>query len=203
MDKNKHLKLINDLLKYINENANDFILKGGTALMCCYGLDRFSADIDLDGKRKLETIIKNFCKSNNLEYNIKKDTEFVERFMIHYDQNESLKVEISHRKFDLYQKQSVVVNSINTYSIQDLFSFKIDCLNQRTKIRDFYDVCFIYNNYKTALKHDDIYRLEDFLNKNEENYYEYLINTQNDEYIDKNKFENYYIKMLLDFTNAY
>ena len=28
-------------------------LKGGTALLLCYGLDRFSEDIDLDGRKKL------------------------------------------------------------------------------------------------------------------------------------------------------
>ena len=72
-------------------------------------------------------------------------------------------------------------------------------MNQRVKIRDFYDICFIYNNYQKYLRKEDIFRLEDFLDRNEGNYYEYLINTQEDKYIDKNKFENYYIKMLMSF----
>ena len=199
MEIDAHLKIISDLLTFINKNTNDFILKGGTALMFCYGLDRFSTDIDLDGKRKLNTIIKNFCKEKNFEYSLKKNTDYVERYVIHYDNDKTLKVEVSHRKYNLYSKEPIIKNSINTYSIEDLFSFKVDCLNQRVKIRDFYDICFIYNNYQKYLRKEDIFRLEDFLDRNEGNYYEYLINTQEDKYIDKNKFENYYIKMLMSF----
>jgi predicted nucleotidyltransferase component of viral defense system len=35
-------------LLLLNKRTDQFILKGGTALARCYGLDRFSEDIDLD-----------------------------------------------------------------------------------------------------------------------------------------------------------
>ena len=47
-----HRHVIKTFLTELNSCGNDrFILKGGTALMLCYGLDRFSEDIDLDGTR--------------------------------------------------------------------------------------------------------------------------------------------------------
>lgn len=47
---NRHHGLaIRRVLRGINSSqGNPFVLKGGTALMECYGLDRFSEDIDLD-----------------------------------------------------------------------------------------------------------------------------------------------------------
>ena len=55
-----HKKVIIDFLNYLNSQTDQFILKGGTALMLCYGLNRFSEDIDLDGFKQIprEEIIK-------------------------------------------------------------------------------------------------------------------------------------------------
>jgi len=45
-------KVIDDTLRFINDRTDRFILKGGTSLMECYGLDRMSEDIDLDSVDK-------------------------------------------------------------------------------------------------------------------------------------------------------
>ena len=42
-----HKEVIHQFLKQMNTVSSSFILKGGTALMECYGLDRFSEDIDI------------------------------------------------------------------------------------------------------------------------------------------------------------
>lgn len=47
--KMKHRGIMVLFLRFINNLSSDFILKGGTALMLCYSLDRFSEDIDLNG----------------------------------------------------------------------------------------------------------------------------------------------------------
>ena len=47
--KMKHRGIMVLFLRFINNLSNDFILKGGTALMLCYSLDRFPEDIDLNG----------------------------------------------------------------------------------------------------------------------------------------------------------
>ena len=96
----KHEQTIKQILTYINQNTNDFVLKGGTALKQCYELNRFSEDIDLDSKNKnIEKYIKEFCAKNGYTYNKKKDTDTVKRFMINYGNPEKpLKVEVSYRK---------------------------------------------------------------------------------------------------------
>lgn len=54
-----HGKIITNFLSLLNKTTVQFVLKGSTALSCCYGLDRFSEDIDLDGKNKtLKRLLK-------------------------------------------------------------------------------------------------------------------------------------------------
>ena len=57
-----HGKVILDFLKCLNKETDQFTLKGGTALLTCYGLDRFSEGIDLDGrKRDIRETARRFC----------------------------------------------------------------------------------------------------------------------------------------------
>ena len=63
----EHKKTIDGFLKYLNEASEAFVLKGGTALLICYGLDRLSEDIYLDGKDTgIESIVSSFCEDNGL-----------------------------------------------------------------------------------------------------------------------------------------
>jgi predicted nucleotidyltransferase component of viral defense system len=63
-------------------------LKGGTALRLCYGLDRFSEDIDLDGAKKmsLENRIGSVLAKSTQTHDIRitKDTDTVLRLKIRY-----------------------------------------------------------------------------------------------------------------------
>ena len=43
-----HGKVLKAFVLALNKKSNSYILKGGTSLMLCYGLTRFSEDIDLD-----------------------------------------------------------------------------------------------------------------------------------------------------------
>ena len=88
------------------------ILKGGTALMLCYGLDRFSEDLDFDiqgdfvGKGTINLVhtLKSVTGQNFevLDVIIKKDTPTVTRYMLRYhdrreNQHTALKIETSYR----------------------------------------------------------------------------------------------------------
>ena len=44
-------------IAYEITKGNNLVLKGGTALLLCYGLDRFSEDLDFDARRKSETSV--------------------------------------------------------------------------------------------------------------------------------------------------
>jgi predicted nucleotidyltransferase component of viral defense system len=79
-------------------------LKGGTALLFCYGLDRFSEDLDFDGSKKLNlesrlrASLARVTKHHDIR--IAKDTDTVQRYKILYHTVEgagNLKVETSYR----------------------------------------------------------------------------------------------------------
>ena len=54
-----HGNFIEAFLLFLNKQTDQFVLKGGTALSLCYGLDRFSEDIDLDGRKQdIKEIVK-------------------------------------------------------------------------------------------------------------------------------------------------
>ena len=62
--KEMHGDVIDRFLLYLNSKTDQFILKGGTALLECYGLDRFSEDIDFDGKESnIGEYVAGFCES--------------------------------------------------------------------------------------------------------------------------------------------
>ena len=79
-------------------------LKGGTALLLCYGLDRFSEDIDLDGRKKLnlQSRLGAVLSRVTTEHDIRivKDTDTVQRIKIRYKTpvaTANLKIEVSYR----------------------------------------------------------------------------------------------------------
>ena len=57
------------ILEKINQKDLPLYLKGGTSLLLCYDLDRFSEDIDLNSNTKLnlESIFKESAKKLNIE----------------------------------------------------------------------------------------------------------------------------------------
>lgn len=197
--KNKHRKVIEDFLKYLNKNSDDYILKGGTALMLLYKLNRFSEDIDLDGTHKsnIKKLIEKYCKENNYSFRIAKDTENVIRYMIYYETIERpLKIETSLRKKTILEKDIIDINNIKTYTINALCNLKLMAYNNRNKIRDLYDLVFIINNYWYRLSDET----KDFLNiaftyKGIE-YFDYIIENQKDELIDKEIFIEEFLKSM-------
>ena len=44
----KYVEVMQDFLRFLNLKTNNYVLKGGTALLFGYKLDRFSEDLDFD-----------------------------------------------------------------------------------------------------------------------------------------------------------
>jgi predicted nucleotidyltransferase component of viral defense system len=147
-NKDIHSKIIDDFLLFLNQNTDRFILKGGTALAKCYGLDRFSEDIDLDTNRgNITNIVKNYCAVRKFEYSEKKNTNFGQRFMINYHvDGQLLKIE-TRMDSKIYTNDICRINKIVTYKINYLAIMKLEAYNERDKIRDMYDVSFIIINH--------------------------------------------------------
>jgi predicted nucleotidyltransferase component of viral defense system len=128
-------------------------LKGGTALLLCYGLDRFSEDIDLDGGKKvnlqnrLGTILERVTRMHDIR--IVKDTDTVQRLKIRYETAKvagMLKVEVSYRQGFL-DTDIVSIDGIKTYAVARLIEQKLSALEGRTTARDLYDVAFLAQRY--------------------------------------------------------
>lgn len=192
-----HKIIIVKFLKYLNDKSEDYILKGGTALMMCYNLDRFSEDIDLDSVNRydIKKIVYDFVVQNNYEYRIAKDTDTVKRFMIHYGNVKSLKVEVSYRRCEINESSYSNIDNLKVYNIDELAAMKSAAYAGRDRIRDLYDMVFICNNYwdsipsgvKTSIRSNIEYKgIEQF---------DYIMNTQSDELIDKDKLELGYLEM--------
>ena len=194
----KHYKVISDFLSYLNKKTDDYILKGGTSLLACYNLDRFSEDIDLDGKsnRNIKKIVDEFCKISDYTYRIARDTDTVKRFMINYGSNERpLKIEVSYRRKNIKEDEITKINGINVYTINEICLMKASAYSGRDKIRDLYDICFICNNYWDELSED----VKSFIRVAVEykgiEQFEYIIKDQKDELIDNEKLEEDFLKM--------
>jgi predicted nucleotidyltransferase component of viral defense system len=146
-------------------NGKGVILKGGTGLLLCYGLDRFSEDMDFDIAPGFS--FDKVCESINLSYEklnikinkriVKKDTDTTKRLMYHYDTGElaifpyPLKIEFSTRQLGEYNKSEIVnVNGINTYKIEKMALTKLNAFLQRCKTRDIYDINFLLTKYPEA-----------------------------------------------------
>lgn len=183
-----HRIVIEQFIKYIDSISDKFILKGGTSLMLCYGLDRFSEDIDLDGfDTEIIDIVDTFCKLNGYKYNINKNTNTVKRCMIHYGGLKPLKIETSYRLKNLNTDVINNINGILVYNIQSILAMKLSAYSNRDKIRDLYDVVFIGLNYWPQLDQGLIMLLTNTLMYKGIEQFDYIIRTQSDELINNEK----------------
>lgn len=186
-----------EFLIFLNKQTESFVLKGGTALLACYNLDRFSEDIDLDGKGKnIAGIVSKFCNRKGYSYRVAKDTETVKRCFIHYaDDSKPLKIEVSLRKRDIKADEINVINGIAVYNIDTLCMMKTNAYVHRDKIRDLYDIAFIYNNYENELSPMVVSNLQNALEYKGIEQFDYVINNQNDELIDNQKLADDFLTM--------
>lgn len=196
----KHGIVIEKFLEYLNKKSDDYILKDSTSLMICYGLDRFSEDIDLDSLNHgvIGKVINKFCKENNYIYRIGKDTDTTQRYFVNYgNQQKPLKIEISYRKKLIDKKDSTqVINGIRVYKINDIFMMKLNAYIVRGKIRDLYDIIFISKKYWNELLPISKDTLSNALQYKGLEHCDYIIREQCDELINNDKLAE-------DFLNIY
>lgn len=197
-----HYEIIKDFMSYLSANAgNKYILKGGTSLMLCYGLTRFSEDIDLDGFdsnfiKYVDNFIKSFSnKYPSISYRVAKNTDTVKRVFIHYGNIKPLKVEVSYRRKQLNTNEVTVINNIVVYNIQTILSMKLNAFNHRDKIRDLYDIVFIYTNYINYLNDYLICMLRDAVEYKGLEQFDYLVKNQKDDLIDNDALASAFLTM--------
>ena len=184
-----HGAIIDAFVSHLSENSDDYVLKGGTALCLCYSLDRFSVDINLDGKSKgLVQIVSDFCNEHDFSFTVANDTNTIERFMINYGDNEHpLQIEASYRRTEIPESDTTVVSGIKTYNIDALCGMKVSAYLNRDRIRDLYDVTFICNKYYDNLSSQTIGAMRNAFEYKGVTYFDYITKTQPDELINTSK----------------
>ena len=196
----EHGDTIKAFLSFLNENSADYILKGGTALLVCYGLDRFSEDIDLDWNGKKNTsiadIVAAFCDDKGYSYRVAKDTETVKRYMINYgEEGRPLKVEISYRRKEISNSEFELRNGALVYNINSIAIMKTNAYTGRDKIRDLFDLSFICNNYNDQLSPETVALMRTAVEYKGIEQIDYILNEQKDELIDEGRLISSFLEM--------
>lgn len=152
----EHLEVMTAICHGFRKKGLPMVLKGGTALRLCYGLDRFSEDLDFDCAKslKLESPIKDVFAQlgkakahlRNPDVTLKKDTDTVKRYRVIYAGDVNLKIETSLRGTP-NDDDIIDINGILTYKINKLIQQKLAALNGRTAARDLHDVIYLYEHF--------------------------------------------------------
>lgn len=165
----EHLKVMTEICHSFNRKGMPMVLKGGTALKLCYGLDRFSEDLDFDCAKSLnlESSIaavfaqlgKTQANLRNPEISVTKDTQTVKRYRIIYAGDINLKLETSLRGTPK-DEDLIELNGILTYKIEKLIQQKLRALNGRTAARDLHDVIYLYEHFFDSFEESDLDEIE-------------------------------------------
>lgn len=144
------------------------IFKGGTSLMICNNLDRFSEDLDftLTDKTKLKEIIskiKQYLRNQDISFEIEKEetTKISQSFIIRFNgplyagsrqTTSKIEIDISFREPTLLPTKTTKINHpyndtpvfyIQTMSLEEIFAEKIRALITRNKARDLFDLNYL------------------------------------------------------------
>lgn len=161
----EHLEVMTAICHGFYWKKLPMVLKGGTALKLCYGLDRFSEDLDFDCAKSLNLessineVFSNLGKSKphlrNPQISVTKKTDTVKRYRVIYGDEINLKLETSLRgtpdDHDLTE-----LNGILTYKVNRLIQQKLSALNGRTAARDLHDVIYLYENFGDDFGEDEL-----------------------------------------------
>lgn len=165
----EHLEVMTEICHSFNRKGLPMVLKGGTALKLCYGLDRFSEDLDFDCAKSLnldssiQAVFAQLGKTKqhlrNPKISVTKDTQTVKRYRIIYADDINLKLETSLRGTP-NDDDLVQLNGILTYKIEKLIQQKLRALNGRTAARDLHDVIYLYENFFDSFGKDELGEIE-------------------------------------------
>jgi predicted nucleotidyltransferase component of viral defense system len=136
-----------DVMLAIAKSVADtpMVLKGGTALLLIYQLDRFSEDLDFDSSKKMrlesriQEAVSTYVKVKSID--LLKDTDTVSRYRLVYE----------------------TPCGIRVYPIQTLIQQKLNALENRTRARDLYDVSFLARKYPNLFTNSGLVRLQGIL----------------------------------------
>ncbi len=153
----KHEKFEMEVLNHLNSGRvlDKVVFGGGTMLRLCHELNRYSADLDfwLIKKVDFDAYLKKICSLFKNEYEItdsqnKHFSLLVEVRLTNYPKR--LKIEIRKEIRDWEMEKSIAFSSysnrqvlLNTHTLDQTISNKIEALLDRCEIRDAFDIEFL------------------------------------------------------------
>ncbi len=147
-----------EVLEYLNSKKylDKMIFVGGTMLRLCYGLNRFSVDLDFWIIKKINfdkffLDLKNFLEE---KYIIKDCANKFFTILFEISSSEyhrNLKIEIrkeikkiKYEKAIAFSKFSNIQVLVNSIDLNDMMKFKIESFLSRKEIRDCFDIEFLF-----------------------------------------------------------
>ena len=160
-DLKQHEQLELEVLKLLSDHGflNALVFGGGTCLRLCFGLDRYSIDLDFWQRN---VIPKNYFKRMGAVLGgIYALTDFHEKHFSYLAElkspNYPRKIKLEIRKMSQLKKNSPETElgiafspfsmwqvRLNTFTLKQMWKNKVDALLERKEIRDAYDLEFIY-----------------------------------------------------------
>lgn len=196
----ERIKLMKEILPLFGDK---YVLKGGTALLLYYGLDRYSEDLDFDCLTNNMDFTKRLIKHKdfkNWNISIKKNTDTVFRAMIDYGANSSLgeyplKIEVSSRNSNFLKNKKLeykTIDGVNVYDIKELIKMKANAFTNRDKIRDLYDISFLLEKYPDCFTSETLFNIHDKLSYSDKNDLELLLMDEFKNHKLTNNYNNFY-----------
>ena len=160
-----HKALIQTVVKGLSDRP--VVLKGGTALVLAYGMDRHSEDIDYDSNTRIDLVneLDRIMQGTRMIYEIdsKKHTATTSRAFINYEtgrvRNGKLKVEVKNNRA-LRFEYVTDKPGFWVYTIDKICEHKLHATTVRIKARDFYDLGFIARQFRSELSDANLTRLQ-------------------------------------------
>lgn len=193
----EHESVMKEFLKALNRKTDSLVLKGGTAIIACYGSPRFSNDMDFDSThRKIIDFAKKFAESKGYGIRVAKNTEKVQRVFLDYGSKEHpLKIEVSFRRNEFDKDSITRVNGISVYTVDELTQMKALAYQGRDKIRDIYDLCYLCNNFSEHISKQTFSVVRNVLAYKGLDNFDYIVQTQKDSLIDSNELADNFLKL--------
>ncbi len=146
--------------------GNGVVFKGGTALYKCFGLDRFSEDLDFSSEKEIEVeFIEEGLKRFKVEYEIKEEKSEKSKSIIlrikgplfNGDRNSFCKLVLDFSFREEILEKPVVktigrfLEEIPSFDVsvmneKEIFAEKVRAILTRNKARDVYDFWFLLKN---------------------------------------------------------
>lgn len=201
MNEPLYRRVIDHALETINRiEGRPYALRGGTALLECYGLDRFSEGIELDaeyahrGTRALFDTVKELCSAESCTWSIGEGTDTAQRVTVNLPDGTPLQIEASYRRRSIPASSTCVRNGYRVYTIDEICRMKCAAYLSRDTIRDLYDVTFICDRYYDRLSQSSKDALLNTFEYKDLSQFDYLVQTSDDPFIDKDLLAERFLK---------